>query len=44
MPNGEMSPGSSTDQYVPTMPISDMMMYCGMASVIPGSSTPARIR
>ncbi len=33
--------GSSTDQYVSVSPTLASSRYCGMASVMPGTSTPA---
>jgi hypothetical protein len=38
-----MIDGSSTDHAEPAMPILDMSRYCGIARVMPGSSTPPRM-
>src|SRR4029079_4921381 len=41
MPYGLMMLGSSTDQYEFVSPTLASNRYCGMASVMPGTSTPA---
>lgn len=38
---GLITLGRMTDQYVPTRPAEESSRYCGMDSVMPGTSTPA---